>query len=501
MTKEWEYFGLAIPSERLETDKDKENPEAKTAHIRNFVKCMTVARNKGRNKELPQERLSLQEWEHWFHENVNGKDSTTTVHFHEDSVKNILDYSRRYFLQGNYELCIKWLEFVLDFICEVVQENLTDEEKYSAQWGLACALLLSLPAPAAVPAGITMKTESSTMIPLVDEKHLLAEETANRLAVLIVKLDEEMEEQCNASLVPVQLSASMGDNATVPNAEGVDGQLVTFLDALLENKNVRDGLILRRIWLLHWAAWVLFRYYLPKLLVDGRASFQRHVVWGDLLDWFFRERNISAVLLASPHLLRYYAVLAILNRNREDHFKAVCETVRVASQSNKYYDPFTSLLEALFVDFDFDQAQQTLSDCNKVAQADFFLCPLLAPIEESSRLTIFETYCRIHKSINIDMIAQKVNMTSETAEKWIVNLIRHAKLDAKIDSERNRVEISTEPPNFYNQVVEKTQNVTMRSHLLIHNIEKPGGGDIRRKGPYKNIGFNRTGARRQNFHS
>ena len=32
------------------------------------------------------------------------------------------------------------------------------------------------------------------------------------------------------------------------------------------------------------------------------------------------------------------------------------------------------------------------------------------------------------------MLAEKLNMTSDDAEKWIVNLIRNARLDAKIDS-------------------------------------------------------------------
>lgn len=32
------------------------------------------------------------------------------------------------------------------------------------------------------------------------------------------------------------------------------------------------------------------------------------------------------------------------------------------------------------------------------------------------------------------MLAEKLNMTPEEAERWIVNLIRNAKLDAKIDS-------------------------------------------------------------------
>lgn len=55
---------------------------------------------------------------------------------------------------------------------------------------------------------------------------------------------------------------------------------------------------------------------------------------------------------------------------------------------------------------------------------------------ENARLFIFETFCRIHQCISIKMLAEKLNMTPEEAERWIVNLIRNARLDAKIDSKQ-----------------------------------------------------------------
>lgn len=39
------------------------------------------------------------------------------------------------------------------------------------------------------------------------------------------------------------------------------------------------------------------------------------------------------------------------------------------------------------------------------------------------------------------MLAEKLNMTNEEAEKWIVDLIRNARLDAKIDSKLVRLSI------------------------------------------------------------
>lgn len=40
----------------------------------------------------------------------------------------------------------------------------------------------------------------------------------------------------------------------------------------------------------------------------------------------------------------------------------------------------------------------------------------------------------LHSLSPLSMLADKLNMTPEEAERWIVNLIRNARLDAKIDS-------------------------------------------------------------------
>ena len=47
------------------------------------------------------------------------------------------------------------------------------------------------------------------------------------------------------------------------------------------------------------------------------------------------------------------------------------------------------------------------------------------PIFKCAKLAVFFIY---------SMLAEKLNMTPEEAERWIVNLIRNARLDAKIDS-------------------------------------------------------------------
>ena len=104
----------------------------------------------------------------------------------------------------------------------------------------------------------------------------------------------------------------------------------------------------------------------------------------------------------------------------------------IQEESYTYKDPITSFIEDLYVNFDFDGAQQKLRECDTVLSTDFFLVSCRDDFIENSRLMIFETFCRIHQCISISMLADKLNMQATDAEKWIVNLIRQAKLDAKI---------------------------------------------------------------------
>lgn len=40
----------------------------------------------------------------------------------------------------------------------------------------------------------------------------------------------------------------------------------------------------------------------------------------------------------------------------------------------------------------------------------------------------------LYTLIGCSILAEKLNMSTDDAEKWIVNMIRNARLDAKIDS-------------------------------------------------------------------
>lgn len=70
------------------------------------------------------------------------------------------------------------------------------------------------------------------------------------------------------------------------------------------------------------------------------------------------------------------------------------------------------------------------------------------------------------------MIADKLNMSIEEAERWVVKLIRDAHFDAKIDSKNGYFIMGTQAVSQYHSLIEKTKAIRMKTENLANNIEK-----------------------------
>uniref|UniRef100_A0A7S0IPH7 Eukaryotic translation initiation factor 3 subunit E n=1 Tax=Calcidiscus leptoporus TaxID=127549 RepID=A0A7S0IPH7_9EUKA len=211
----------------------------------------------------------------------------------------------------------------------------------------------------------------------------------------------------------------------------------------------------QRAWLMHWSLFLLGNH------PNGRNF---------VAELFFSDRYLNAIQTTCPHLLRYLAVAVLTTPRRRGMLK---ELVRVISmERHAFSDPITQFLEDLYKKADFEQAQQRLQECAAVLDNDFFLCNSEQDFLKSARLYIFENYCRIHERIDLSMLAKKLNMEHIAAEKWIVKMVSDAQLNAKIDSQSGHVILGVQPPDVYQQVIEKTKGLSFRSYVLAQNIEK-----------------------------
>ncbi|VDL96219.1 unnamed protein product [Schistocephalus solidus] len=174
----------------------------------------------------------------------------------------------------------------------------------------------------------------------------------------------------------------------------------------------------------------------------------------------------------TPHLLRYVVVCVVVSTDKKKKKNQLRDVVHLIQQeSYSYRDPITAFLECLYVKFDFDGAQQQIKICETVIPNDFFLTGCYEDFMENARLLMFEAFCRIHNCVGINMLAEKLNMNVDDAESWIVNLIRSADMDAKIDSKKGLVFMGTQTVSPYQKVVEKTRNGAFTAHKLLDRLK------------------------------
>ncbi|KIL57028.1 hypothetical protein M378DRAFT_133534 [Amanita muscaria Koide BX008] len=140
----------------------------------------------------------------------------------------------------------------------------------------------------------------------------------------------------------------------------------------------------------------------------------------------------------------------------------------------------TTFLKELYVEFDFEAVQKVLDVGDRMAGNDFFL--------GNSRTTFWimrglvsEAYGRVHQkivshpspaSVGVDL-SERPNLSRDEDEKWIVREI-HMGVDAKIDLEKNVIEINNPPQLIHQSVVEKTRGFAVRTQAIGAAVARAG---------------------------
>ena len=239
----------------------------------------------------------------------------------------------------------------------------------------------------------------------------------------------------------------------------------------------------RRAWLLHWALFVHFNHE------SGRNG---------LVDLFFTDRYLNAAQTVAPHLLRYAAVAAVVNRRRRGVLRDLARVVE--QESYEYSDPVTEFVRRLFINADFEGAREALAEAIPVMEGDFFVAALAREFADSARLLIFESYCRVHERVDLGLLSEKLGLdtseaaaaaaaasaeastsgadkgsseedtSADAAEAWIVDLIRTARLRARVDSRARAVVIASAFPSVQDQLIETVKGLTQRTQVLANAV-------------------------------
>ncbi|KAE8099062.1 hypothetical protein FH972_017072 [Carpinus fangiana] len=189
-----------------------------------------------------------------------------------------------------------------------------------------------------------------------------------------------------------------------------------------------------RIWLMHWSLFIFFNHD------NGRTL---------IIDLFNQDKYLNAIQTSAPHLLRYLATAFIVNKRRRPQFKEFIKVIQ--QEQHSYKDPITEFLACVYVNYDFDGAQKKMKECEEVS----------VPRKYAWLKIFFSVYL---------VLAEKLNLNYEEAERWIVNLIRGSKLDAKIDSHLGTVIMEPNHPNVYEQLIDHTKALSGRTQKLVNQL-------------------------------
>lgn len=211
----------------------------------------------------------------------------------------------------------------------------------------------------------------------------------------------------------------------------------------------------QRTWLLHWSLFI-FAWHR-----ESRDA---------IVDLMFQPRCLEAIQTNTPWLLRYLTAGVLVHKRRRHWTK---ELIKVLQQERETYrDPLLEFVECLYMEFNIDSAEEKLRECETVLASDFFLHEEISKgFMENARIFMFETYCRIHEKVDMKMLAKKLGMDGLKAEQWIVDLIRNANLDAKINSTDDYIVMGASSNSVYQQVVEKTRELAARTCTLALQLE------------------------------
>jgi translation initiation factor 3 subunit E len=247
-------------------------------------------------------------------------------------------------------------------------------------------------------------------------------------------------------------------------------------DTLLELRSAIDDVAetilsprdaaLQRAWLLHYFLFV-HKVAFSKAQTAQQMAAQQQKPDHLLVDWVLNNPTLLQTLQSvCPHLLRYLAASALAVRSakrREPYVMQVAQICQLCESS--YSDDLTRFIVALYVNCSVHASQPHVHACISSIRKDYFLNKCADEVIDAMRTAFCESWFRLHTTSSIADVAERVAWSGAGFERWIVDVIRTSRLDAKIDSE-GVVHVRVPQFSLYQDVIDKTKSLAARWHAL-----------------------------------
>lgn len=244
----------------------------------------------------------------------------------------------------------------------------------------------------------------------------------------------------------------------------VSSHLIQQIKEAVESSAFQDGKwaqLQNRSWLLHWS---LFVYFV------GSASATQEPNLHGFLDLAFDERVLNVIQTTAQPLLRYVTFAVILHRGRKGSLSDLRQLLQ--AESHTYSDPITSFFLNLYAYHNFESAIKDFGECQRLVLSDKFLAPFALAFKRSAGRFFFEIYCKVHQSVDLDLVDKVMGCSSAEGELWISELVNTSRLDAVVDKKTRKVVMSTSYPSVHQRVIEKTKGLSARTSQMVQNVDR-----------------------------
>lgn len=274
--------------------------------------------------------------------------------------------------------------------------------------------------------------------------------------------------------------------------EHIDAQrATTSAVAGAGNEVAHEDILQKRIWLLHWSLFVFFNHPAGRVKLVELFMSPAYLATMQMSCWWLLRYLVVALVITRRQVSRGYVLETSGNpagqqssgTNKLSTQAALRELSKVIQMESyrRDPDPFVDFFHHLYIELDFDRAQEELAKAEQVAKQDFFLQEHADEFVENARFLVSEVYCRIHQNVDIADLSKRLNLSKEDGEKWIVKVISESKTDSKIDFKEGVVRMNQPRPIVYQSVIDKTRGITFRTSALTQAMDRRANGDARRK--------------------
>lgn len=240
---------------------------------------------------------------------------------------------------------------------------------------------------------------------------------------------------------------------------------MTKLREIIDNRNFKgtplEQLKLRN-WLIHNS---LFIFFNDKELADAVSSNNK---LNNMNDVFLSSSYLSTIEASCPWILRYIIAIVLYTKD----MKKLKDVIRAVEIENyEFKDPFTNLISALFITFDFNSIPQILFEVTTLVKSDFFLSHFQFNhfLERIIEL-VLKSLLKVYKSLSVTNIKVLLGNEDIITDDLVKNIIDENN-DLVVDPEAMLVTAKADSTSKdkYFQVYEKTKALSFKSTQYFNN--------------------------------